>query len=149
MQFNTFDAQRVPEYRQYAKAYGGLPSLADLSYTVLAQTIQVEEHSSVEDARATMELFLRRETALDSRSMAGSSTRSELEYCRDGTYPSPWTSETTSSGPDVADACGLRKVAVEWPRKVRHFYMEGKVALPDIPYLRRGRLFDWRSSIYS
>jgi len=43
----------------YDSSYGhSLPALSSLSNSVLHRNIQSEEHSSVEDARATMDLFL-------------------------------------------------------------------------------------------
>jgi len=44
--------------RLYGSSLGQLPGLRSLSASVLGRSIQVTEHSSVEDARATMELFL-------------------------------------------------------------------------------------------
>ncbi|GAB7333241.1 hypothetical protein MBLNU13_g04890t1 [Cladosporium sp. NU13] len=44
--------------RMYGASLGRLPGLSALSSSVLGRSIQVEEHLSVEDASATMELFL-------------------------------------------------------------------------------------------
>jgi len=52
-QYVVRDTQRL-----YGSELGRLPGLGALSFSVLGRSIQVEEHSSVEDARATMELFL-------------------------------------------------------------------------------------------
>lgn len=52
-QYVVRDTQRF-----YGVGIGQLPGLKTLSTSVLGCSIQVGEHSSVEDARATMELFL-------------------------------------------------------------------------------------------
>jgi hypothetical protein len=57
-QFRTFDTQTFAEYRKYGLGYQMLPSLKNLASGVLERQIQVNDHSSVEDAQATMELFL-------------------------------------------------------------------------------------------
>ena len=53
--YTVHDTQRL-----YGASLGRSPGLGALSSEVLGRSIQVGEHSSVEDARATMELFLRR-----------------------------------------------------------------------------------------
>jgi hypothetical protein len=55
-----FDGYVVRDTQKlYSASSGSLqPSLSSLATDVLGRSIQVEEHSSVEDARATMELFL-------------------------------------------------------------------------------------------
>ena len=58
--YTLYDTQAHAEYRQYGKGGRGKPSLKDLASRVLKKTIQVDEHSSVEDARVTMELYVRR-----------------------------------------------------------------------------------------
>jgi hypothetical protein len=57
-QFRTFDTQMFAEYRKYGLGDQKLPSLKNLVSGVLKRQIQVNDHSSVEDAQATMELFL-------------------------------------------------------------------------------------------
>lgn len=57
--YTLYNTQAHAEYRQYGKGGRGKPSLKDLASRVLKKTIQVDEHSSVEDARVTMELYVR------------------------------------------------------------------------------------------
>ena len=61
--FRTYDTQTLPEYK--AVVGGDAPSLKKLVSAVLGRAIQVKEHSSVDDAQATMELFLRRRKAFE------------------------------------------------------------------------------------
>ena len=59
-QFRIHDTQMFEEYREFGAGRQRKPRLAVLASAVLGQAIQVGEHSSVEDAQASMELFLRR-----------------------------------------------------------------------------------------
>ena len=54
------DTQSLPEYRKHATGSQRNPSLPVLAFKVLHRVIQKEEHSSVEDAQATIDLYLRR-----------------------------------------------------------------------------------------
>lgn len=61
--WQTRDTQRAPCYARYH--CHGKPKLSMLSREVLGEEIQVKEHSSVEDARATMKLYLRERASID------------------------------------------------------------------------------------
>jgi RNA exonuclease 4 len=51
------DTQKCKLFRRLAPNLGGLPSLKNLAKTLLAISIQENEHSSVQDAQATMKLY--------------------------------------------------------------------------------------------
>ena len=59
------DTQRFSGFRQHARGRGGNVGLADLVARYLDRTIQSEEHFSVEDALATMELYLLKEAEIE------------------------------------------------------------------------------------
>lgn len=61
--WQTRDTQRAPCYAHYHSR--GKPSLQTLSREILGEEIQGEEHNSVEDARATMKLYLRERPSID------------------------------------------------------------------------------------
>lgn len=58
--YEIYDTQMFEEYRAHGKWPHYNPALRDLAEIVLKRSIQMEEHSSVEDAQATMDLYLRR-----------------------------------------------------------------------------------------
>jgi len=57
--YTLYGTQRHGEYQQYALGNGN-PSLRILASSVFGKNIQTMEHSSMQDAQATMELFVRR-----------------------------------------------------------------------------------------
>lgn len=57
-QLKLYDTQKFGGYRKFGKGGHGKPALKILAAEVLKRDIQLEEHSSVEDAQATMDLFL-------------------------------------------------------------------------------------------
>jgi RNA exonuclease 4 len=60
------DTQMLEEYREHSKcAVQRMPKLAVLARVYLKREIQGEEHSSVEDAHVTMELFRLREGEIE------------------------------------------------------------------------------------
>ncbi|CZT21353.1 uncharacterized protein RCC_07216 [Ramularia collo-cygni] len=59
------DTQMLPEYRQYATGSRRLPKLSVLAKEILNVVIQGVEHSSVEDAQATMLLYRHREAEFE------------------------------------------------------------------------------------
>lgn len=60
---DTRDTSKFSGYRKYSA--GKTPSLKKLAKEVLGVDIQGGEHSSIEDARATMLLFRRNKSAFD------------------------------------------------------------------------------------
>lgn len=58
--YTLYDTQNFAGYQQYSLSRNGSPSLSALASSVLGKEIQVTEHSSVEDAKVTMELYVRR-----------------------------------------------------------------------------------------
>ena len=69
-QFKIHDTQLFEEYREFGAGYQRKPRLATLASAVLGRNIQVGEHSSVEDAQATMDLFLRRREGFEANGEA-------------------------------------------------------------------------------
>lgn len=59
------DTQFLPEYRRYATGSWRLPKLSVLAKEVLGMGIQRGDHSSVEDAQATMLLYRHREAEFE------------------------------------------------------------------------------------
>lgn len=59
------DTQMLAEYRQHATGSRRLPKLSVLAEVVLGWNIQAKDHSSVEDAEATMALYLHRKDAIE------------------------------------------------------------------------------------
>ena len=78
-QFRTHDTQLFEEYRVFATGTERLPSLKVLAPAVLGRSIQVSEHSSIEDAQATMDLFLRRRAAFEAIASPISTALSDLD----------------------------------------------------------------------
>ena len=100
--YRTYDTQTLPEYRDLVG--GNIPSLKKLVPAALGRAIQVNEHSSVEDAQATMELFLRRRRDFEamaspingSTPISGSASATSL------------SSQTTTEENDVPDLSTLK-----------------------------------------
>lgn len=75
----TRDTQQLPLYRSYARGPRYLPALKHLARIVLGRNIQGPEHSSVEDARATMDLYLEHREEFD-RLQAGEDHRCNMSW---------------------------------------------------------------------
>jgi RNA exonuclease 4 len=82
------DTQEADEYREYASPrspYG--PALRNLARYALGYEIQGKEHSSVEDARATMELYLLHEESIEMNQAynvwCAVGTAAEIQKCKD------------------------------------------------------------------
>ena len=76
----TWDTQLYEPYRIYAIGTQRLPKLSVLSASVLKWNIQGEEHSSVEDAQATMQLYRRAENGIEAEQRQGTDWRLEYGY---------------------------------------------------------------------
>ena len=63
--FKTYDTQMFEEYRVHATGRQRLPKSKVLAKKVLNRDIQDGDHSSVDDATATMDLFLRRRNVFE------------------------------------------------------------------------------------
>ncbi|SMQ53708.1 unnamed protein product [Zymoseptoria tritici ST99CH_1A5] len=64
-QVPTRDTQQLPEYKQHGKAPQFNPKLSTLAEKVLERVIQKGDHSSVEDAKTTMDLYNLREAEFE------------------------------------------------------------------------------------
>lgn len=138
----VYDTQTLSEYIQYARR--DVPSLSTLSSAILGETIQTgkDGHSSVEDAQATMKLFLAR--------------RSMFER-EQGPRPVPSvsTASATTAAPTAAAQGQLvvpllprifgRRVAAVPPTTPAPGHL---VALPMIQEFAFGRSFDYRTSLF-
>lgn len=123
------DTQDFDEYRQLHR--GEPPGLAMLAASVLEKNIQVEEHSSVEDAKATMDLVLLHHEYEDGLDYTGKPLDSDTSAVASGlptTFPRNTTQCATSGG---------RKLAPGAP-----------VAWPGIKTMAKGRNFDLKTSTY-
>lgn len=124
------DTQECEEYRQLNG--GQAPGLAMLASSVLGRTIQVEEHSSVEDARATMDLFLlHREEYEVGLDYAGEPLESDTSAVVSGLpNTSPLNATQCAASNDTKLAPGAL------------------VAWPGIKTMAKGRVFDIKTSTY-
>lgn len=164
------DTQLLPEYITYAK--DKQPSLADLSKHILKRKIQTDPngHSSVEDAQATMQLYLaRREDferqqgaqALSAPVVDTAPSPDSASHSRDSSDTSS-NAVTTSSA--TTDSTLQPEQAGAIDTVIRNLAGAGKpvraradtgantaarrVALPNIAAFAKGRIFDYRTSRY-
>lgn len=83
------DTSRYPGFRQYSA--GRTPGLKKLAMEVLGVDIQGGQHSSIEDARATMLLFRKERTGFESEHAKKWGSSSKTQVNRDGTNDSAGT----------------------------------------------------------
>ena len=83
------DTSRYPGFRQYSA--GRTPGLKKLAKEVLGVDIQGGQHSSIEDARATMLLFRKEKTGFESEHAKKWGSSSNTQVSRDGTNDSAGT----------------------------------------------------------
>lgn len=160
-------AKKCVDTQQFSTVQrGGGLKLAYLASVYLGRDIQGEEHSSVEDAQATMALyfFLKQKeakqaegttTSVQDSGYSESSTAaasSEAAHLEDSSVPLvPMTEPVTTAPTCLADSnespsalSGLASIDIEALRAAA----SRKIAVPYIKALAKGRRFDWRTSTY-
>ncbi|EGP85156.1 uncharacterized protein MYCGRDRAFT_95436 [Zymoseptoria tritici IPO323] len=101
-QVPTRDTQQLPEYKQHGKAPQFNPKLSTLAEKVLERVIQKGDHSSVEDAKTTMDLYNLREAEFEATQ--GSRPCPVKEKSATITAPkTPTTTSTSSGSPESSD----------------------------------------------
>jgi hypothetical protein len=147
--FRTYDTQTLAEYKDIVG--GGVPSLKKLVPAVLGRAIQVKEHSSVEDAQATMELFLRRRKAFEAItspiSPSSPGSEDEIVLSSSGTSLSSlaitYANNATATEPPPATT---QKPASEKVVVSHSWARVASVALPNIAANAEHPKFDMRAS---
>ncbi|KAK4542674.1 hypothetical protein LTR36_006246 [Oleoguttula mirabilis] len=158
------DTQLLPEYTHHAKQ--GRPSLKDLSAIILKRTIQVKDHSSVEDARATMRLYQVRREDFERQQgprtlppVITPSTSGSDSQARSSSNNSSDTTTTSSSTSGSASHVAATATVVSTPIHAgghapaatsTSSNLAGRVvALPNIAAFAKGRVFDYQTSRYT
>lgn len=151
------DVQGFHEYRQYALGQDGIPSLRILASEVLERPIQQEEHSSVEDAQATMDLFLLHHDTYEfgcdytGRSLSPSSESTCSGHSKTTSHTTTTSLTTTtaiSTDNDTSAASPISTNTAPLDSSGRKFAPGSLVALPEIKAFARGRVFDCKTSTF-
>lgn len=122
--------------------------LSEIAHSVLGRNIQGGEHSSVEDARATMALYHTHQERIVRTIPSGSSIESEDDSLSEESTTSaslPGSSATSLTEMDKAFCEALAAHRNNLPSWIAPGHL---VALPRITGMTKGRKFDGRTSTY-
>lgn len=148
--YETRDTQRCQFYQSLLTSR--TPGLKALSSQVLNWQIQTGDHSSVDDAQATMRLYLLQREEID-----GTQSKAAIAAALAKTMPSKAPSshastpslDSSSTIATVATTSTATSASVSKPIvKLTPLELGRLVALPNLTYLAKGRVFDKRTSRY-
>ena len=166
-----YDTQLLPEYRLYAKDSD--PSLSDLAFAFFKKDIQGKGHSSVIDTRYNLMLFEIRQEAIEQQQKyrppapapapvdIETSDGSSESHHRDSSSSETASTSATSQAVTAARVRTITKTTTTKSTSMldarfrafansRFAPAPGHlVALPNIPEIAKGRLFDHRTSTYA
>lgn len=146
--YETRDTQRCQYYQSFLTSR--TPGLKALSNQVLNWQIQTGDHSSVDDAQATMRLYLLQREQID-----GTQSKTAIAAALANAMPSK-TPSSHGSTPSLDSSSTILTVATtsssggvsEPVVKLTPLELGRLVALPNLSYLAKGRVFDKRTSRY-
>lgn len=157
--YETRDTQLSPHYQNCLGT--AQPGLKKLSEKILHWNIQGDDHSSVEDAQATMRLYLLQRDAIDAvqsktaiaaaaaaaAAAIAAAAQAEVTFST-GLSPHSSTPSLSSGTTDLTVSTASTTSPPNLMIKMTVAEMGRLVALPELTYLAKGRTFDKRISRY-